>query len=479
MIRRIVFVGSPQTKALAQAYRSEVADDTKDEVAFVGVDALMRDAAQRAVGSANVLVMEVGASGDSVQQSLLPPNADIIRVPAVSAEFLWPFAGRPHPRNTGSFPMPDGPYPAGHGDSFLDRMMQEGVGEDEAVARYLALDIAAEGDLEGRLSRRLEQQAALDKVAGTDLADFIGNRFREAHLFATTDRPRLPLFKRIAAAVFGKLGSPDEAAQGLRTVPLSSGSQPIHPGVLAHFRMAMPPGGHRYPMLDEGRFTFEEYCRRYLRFEWNEALHRGIALARSDPQAAIPQLRAGLERSPDSRAGKRALKLATHAKEASSAVTATAAVAPEQPNPAAAGQTGRGLTMFAPKASPASETPAPLDPGPADDGVSAAAMREEAPPTGYVELPPAGEQPPTSEPKLPLLGNAGDRYTPLPPSLDMIAVLPGLLQGNSGNTAQEREFAAMPESMPPPPLRPMLPPELQAEPVKPGLFAKLTRFFRS
>ena len=478
MIRRIVFVGGPQTKALARAYRSEVADDTKDEVAFVGIDALMRDAAQRVVGSTNVLVLEVGAAGDSVQQSLLPPNADIIRVPAVSADFLWPVAGRAHPRNTGSFPMPDGPYPAGHGDSFLDRMMQEGVGEEAAIARYLALDIAAEGDLDGRLSRRLDQQAALDTSAGTDLADFIGNRFREAYLFATMDRPRLKLFKRIAAPLFRKLGSPDEAAQGLRTVPLLSGSQPIHPGVLAHFRMAMPPGGHRYPMLDEGRFTFEEYCRRYLRFEWNEALHRGIALARTDPQAAIPELREGLERSPESRAGKRALKLATEAMAASSAVAGIAAVAAEQPDPAAAGQTGRGLTMFAPKASPASEAPVLPDRGPAGGGVSPAAMREEAPPTGYVALPPAGEQPPTQV-KLPPSNNAGDRSTPLPPLLDLIAVLPGLLQGNSGNSTQEREFAAMPETMPPPPLRPMLPPELQGEPMKAGLLAKLARFFRN
>ena len=283
-------------------------------------------------------------------------------------------------------------------------------------------------------------------------------------------------------------------------VPLLMEAQPIHPGVLTHFGMSVPQAGHRYPMLDEGRFTFEEYCRRYLCFEWNEALHQGIALARTDPEAAIPKLQEGLQRSPDSRAGKRALKLATEALAPSTALvpvasgeTAPEPEPPEEPftlahvkSPAAAPQTGRGLTMFAPPGRPASElavvpqrVPVDADAAdakPADQGVSAHAMREEAPPAGYVELPPAGEEPPA--PKLPPPTAAPNRYTPLAPSLDLIEVLPRLLHGDGRMTTPEREFASMPETMPPPPSRPMLPPELQAEPVRQGLLARLSRFFK-
>jgi hypothetical protein len=39
--------------------------------------------------------------------------------------------------------------------------------------------------------------------------------------------------------------------------------------------------------------------------------------------------------------------------------------------------------------------------------------------------------------------------------------------------AAEKPFAAMPETMPPPPLRPVLPPELHPEPIKTSLISRI------
>jgi hypothetical protein len=57
-----------------------------------------------------------------------------------------------------------------------------------------------------------------------------------------------------------------------------------------------------------------------------------------------------------------------------------------------------------------------------------------------------------------------NRYEPLPPSAELIEVLPRMLPSTRGlASTADAPFNAMPETMPPPPLRPVLPPELQPE----------------
>ena len=59
------------------------------------------------------------------------------------------------------------------------------------------------------------------------------------------------------------------------------------------------------------------------------------------------------------------------------------------------------------------------------------------------------------------------------PESDLIDVLPRLLPVfNDLSTAVDRPYDSMPEVMPPPPLRPILPPETGEEPVKQGLLAR-------
>jgi hypothetical protein len=422
MTRRIVFAGGAQMRALARAYRGE-AGESGNTINFVDTDLLRRENAKRAIATASTLVVEVGDGGELVPAAMIPEKAEVLRVPQVRADFLWPFAGRPHPRNVGSTQMPEGPYPAEHGDSFLDRMLEEGVSEDEAVERYLALDVAREADLDALLEGRLARQEALDQATGYDLADFIQNRFRGTYLFASRERPRLPLFRRVTAILFQRLGAGEAAGLRVRQVPFAGSMQPIHPGVLAHFGMTTPPADRRYPMLDEGTFTFEDYCHRYVRFAWNEALHQGIALARTDPTAAIPILRQGLAISPDSRGGRRALRLAL------------------------------GTV-----------------PGEAEADGEAAAYEAGAEENDELEQPgPQAMEAPSPE---------AEPYT-APPVPELIGTRPVLLEQEGALAASlDRPFASMPEMMPPPPLAPELMPELEPvapEPPRRGFFSKLLK----
>jgi hypothetical protein len=558
MTKRVVFAGAGQAKALAKAYRLDVALDTDEDVFFIGAESIGRDAARKVIGAADVLVTDLAAHGPSVPDDMVQVGTLRIAVPVAVCDFLWPFASGAHPRNAYAPGLPDGPYPAGFGDSWLDGMAAEGVDEDTAVARYLALDIAAAGGLDGSLQASLGMLARLDAATGFDLADFIDDRFRKQSLFATRDRFALTLFRHVAARLFGQMGVAGSRISLLSDTYFPSGAMPIHPGVLAHFGIEQPPPGYRYPVLDEGFFTFEEYCRRYLRFEYNKLLHAAIAKAESNPSEAIPQLRLALETSPDSHAGQRALDRAERAFSdssmlpplalSSSAAAARAAppppveatappppAAPPAPEPdrAPAARTapspqaplspalvpraafGSALVARAPRSLDTDEaTAAPPDPNHAtmpafgltawqrpnaasfEPGEDASAIpfslfpgpqqnpaampppsvNELLPePQSYVELPLTPFEPNmsmTSSVSMPMTHT--DRYKPLAPADHLIPLLPRMLPNTRLMAeAAEKPFAAMPETMPPPPLRPVLPPELHPEPIKTSLISKI------
>ncbi len=519
MTRRVVFAGGVQARALAKAYRLDIAGDSDEDVFFIGTEALVREAAHRVIATADIVVTELTQAGETVADHLIPASAERVTVPVVQAEFLWPYAGSPHPRNAGTDALREGPYPADFGDIFLDTMMAEGVGEDEAIRRYLALDIATEAGLNELLDSTLNALATLDARSGFDLAGFVAAEFRQQNLFATTQRLRLPLFRHIAGCVFSRMGVERVRAEALIEAPFTPGAMPIHPGVLRHFGMAAPLPDHRYPVLDEGTFTFEQYCRRYMRYEWNEALHAAMKLAESNPADAIPLLRRALDISPGSRAGQLALEDAERVAAERAGVAPlvipsdTQAATPEgpiyapvdealpdnqaasglmpgslpvQPTPPAAAEapfyspTGLGKLAFNGTEPGAFDNPVPGALPPASvfdpekpDFVIAGAEDEVPEQQPYVELPlytSFGEPPPPPPPK----PASGNRYVPLPPSSELIEVLPRMLPDTRGlANIVDGPFSAMPETMPPPPLRPVLPPELQPDGEPKGLVARL------
>ena len=511
MTRRIVFAGGVQAKALAKAYRLDVADGRDEDVFFIGAESMAREAAHRVIAAADVVVTEMGEHGDTVPDNLVPGRAVLVGLPLVCADFLWPFAGRPHPSNRPTEALADGPYPDDFGDSHLDSLLAKGTPPEEAVQEYLATDVAGLVDLDGMLADRLRLQAALDTRAGTDLALLIEARFRGRPLFASRHRLHLDLFRHVAAHVFDRVGADPARAFKLNETYFPPGEMPIHPSVLRHFGITAPLADHRYPVLDEGDFTFEEYCYRYINYTWNERLHEALALAEISPSDAIPALRQALEGSPGSRAGQAALARAERAVSdlsmlpppagldeqgpASSRALALAAPPPAPANPEPA-QTGAlvaaqaaawpteadtrpmlsggswsapvrqaaGAGQISDPALPTVTIPTTLIPGTAGTGPE---------PQAYVELPlsynghdvPAVVEAPPQAP---------DRYTPLPPAHDLIEVLPRMLAGTRGLPgADDGPFATMAETMPPPPLRPVLPPEIPAEPARRGLLAKL------
>lgn len=297
-----VFVGGPAMQALARFARMHI----NTRLATHLMPLRTPSGARVWPDGTAIVVMEVDDRFDPVPKAELPVGARVLRFPALTADFLWPFAGQPHPLNRGRFSLRGGPYPGELGDRYLDRLKSEWLDDEEVVRRYLALDLGETG-LDRRLEARLATLRRLDKQCGTSMADVVEPGFRTEWLFATRNRPAPALLRHYAMRLsqFLGLGTPEE--KSLAQIDAPRVYAPLHPSVIRHFELPYVTPETTYPINDEGRFTFEEHCRRYLSFTWNERLHRGLRQAASDPAAALADLEAGLAISPGSERGRQAL----------------------------------------------------------------------------------------------------------------------------------------------------------------------------
>ena len=66
MTRRVVFAGGTQAKALAKAYRLDIAADRDEDVFFIGAESLAREAAHRVIASADIMVNGACTTGTAI-----------------------------------------------------------------------------------------------------------------------------------------------------------------------------------------------------------------------------------------------------------------------------------------------------------------------------------------------------------------------------------------------------------------------------
>ena len=268
---RVAFIGGTQAMRLALAYiRPDPA--TRDAI-------WLRD---RAVGSPENEERLRGADKIVWLAPVAPPpdfealdlSAELISLPELQLDFLWPFAGQPHIANTPDELYPDGPFPADLGDAWLNRAL-EGPQLPEAIADlYLALDVARVIDLDRMRDLALEAQAARDKLIGVDFASRIAEGFRRRPLFISPRAPAPELFDLLAEAAFARLG-----AAYVRAPAPAVRQLPIHPGVAAHFGLDWTQD--RSQAWGEA-VDFAEYVRRYLAYAEGPELERGLALMAAD-----------------------------------------------------------------------------------------------------------------------------------------------------------------------------------------------------
>ncbi len=298
---------------LAQLFRRFVAALTGQNVRFVHAEHAAGDADLRAIATADVVVAQLFNVAKRNTAEAMRADARKIEFPSIFAGFLWPFSGQGgHPANEASPFHRDGPYPSEYGDTFLNRLVAEGVPAREALERYLALDIAGVAHLDRLCELHIAAQASRDERTGFAFARVIEARFRDERLFLTTSHPTLPLLLPLLRGVFERLDAPAElterAARAQRVTPFPPSELPFHPGVIGHFGLRFVDARSRYRYEQEGRFTFAEFVLRYMECAWNEELVEGLTLARgADAERAHDVLGGALLRSPESATGWRVL----------------------------------------------------------------------------------------------------------------------------------------------------------------------------
>jgi tetratricopeptide (TPR) repeat protein len=305
--RNIVFFGNCQASALASLYRD--AFGAIDETTVTYMSSYEETAgAKQALAQADALVVQEFDFPSPIKLSDIGVGAKRIAFPSAVAGFLWPFGSKTHPRNEPRPFLQTGPYPAQMGDGFLNRLMADNVPTDDAVQQYLELDVVKRANLDRLHELFMDRQKQRDSRTGFDLASVIESQFRDEPLFLTPDHPTMRIFREVTLGVFDFLGvastDTEVALDHLRFAPFPREGLPIHPAVARHFGMSWANENTRYHFLSEGKFTFEEYIRRYYEYDWNSDLQEGLWLsAQSDHALALEKLDAGLTRSPNSLTG--------------------------------------------------------------------------------------------------------------------------------------------------------------------------------
>jgi Flp pilus assembly protein TadD len=310
--RRIVFIGNCQLAVMAALYQRYVAGGFGDILKVVASYEDLTPEAAAAIEQADLVIeqlLDLSAQADTAGLAATAPR---IFVPVVTAAFLWPFTGQAHPSNTPYPFMPIGPYPGEAGDSYLNRLILANTDPAEAVTAYEALDVKSRVNLDRLYELVMDRQRSRDAATGYRIADVIEAHFRTEQVFLTPYHPNTRVAVTLAAQLFRQLGACeddiDRMRSGTRITPFPKDETPLHPSVCRHWGLDFVAPGRRYRFLREGSFTFREYALRYMRYEWNDALEKGLFYNHSgNLDAALALLKVGVTRSPDSAEGHAAL----------------------------------------------------------------------------------------------------------------------------------------------------------------------------
>jgi len=308
--RNIVFLGNCQAQSLAAIYQRFFALDQEDAVFYADSQLfrMERHAVYAMLGKADVVVNQIFDFQPQIPRSAIASDAVIVDFPAVIASFYWPHASQPHILTPEGFANP--PYPAQLGDRYLNNLISKGFTPEDALDKYLNLNIAKMTGIDRLFELYMDRQKSRDDESGCDVAAYFETSFRSEHMFLTPDHPNLGVFGVLAQHVYGRLGigsgKIDAALARLSETPFPRLALPIHPKVIDHFKLSFADSDTVYPFFDEGGFNFSDYVLRYMGYVWNPDLRKALYGNLPAAERAV-ELQAALQQSPRSAEGWRIL----------------------------------------------------------------------------------------------------------------------------------------------------------------------------
>ena len=310
--RQIVLIGNCQMQAMAGLHKRFVAGRSGDILEHVPSYQDLSDQHRAAIQRADLVVEQLFDLKQNADTEAVPTTTPRIFIPMVTAAFLWPFAGSPHPKNTFHPFLAGGPY-GGEAAEFLSQPAHPGRHRSGRSRR----DLREPGRQQPRQSqppvRNRHGPAALPRRGGR-LPD---RRPHGAALPHRTDipqplppqcphrdRPRQPVLR--ATGRRARRNRPHARLHADHAVP--QGRTPVPPKRLPPLRVDFVTPDRRYRFMNEGTFTFREYALRYMRYEWNDALEEGMYLSQTGKlDEARERLTVSIQRSPLAAAAYNAL----------------------------------------------------------------------------------------------------------------------------------------------------------------------------
>ncbi|TWB13013.1 WcbI family polysaccharide biosynthesis putative acetyltransferase [Nitrospirillum bahiense] len=313
MTRKIVFIGNCQTNNIHRLFAEQVALSTGDEVHFVPCFVGLSEKSEAALVDADIIVSQMLDSVQAVNLDMLMRDnkidsaAQIIEFPLVSGRFLWPYACAMHVLNHHLPYYYQGPFPEEYGDSYLNKKILQESELSKISDEYQRLDVAERMNLDRLYEIYIDSLKRKDEKAGFSCAEYIGKNLRKERLFKTATGLARPLYLHLASELFEKLGVEraliERVSSNCWSPPVAHIESPIHPSVARHFKMDFLNEDSRYLYFTGERMTFREYVDRYLKYEYNDPLFRGMyggdwdSSSKSGRQRRIAQIRIGVQSS--------------------------------------------------------------------------------------------------------------------------------------------------------------------------------------
>lgn len=186
------------------------------------------------------------------------PDMKAIRIPYVTSLIYWPTQGLEPFWLLRRGPTAYIPFPC----LTLNRMLEEGLGAEEAFRAYRDMDLGEEKDLDLVLAGQLDYLR--QKGAGTifDFAAYTEANFRTRRLFHIVNHPSIDYFVMMAERILEELGF-EGGVEAPQADPFGVQQTPVHPSVIRHFGLTWCTPDSLFTSFDR-RFDFAGYLRLYI-----------------------------------------------------------------------------------------------------------------------------------------------------------------------------------------------------------------------
>jgi hypothetical protein len=223
--------------------------------------------------------------GAPLKEIPTPPGCRRVRFPPLFMSTLWPFMARDPRSEVAMKPWcNEGPYPAYISNRLILEILRDEKDLDRVYERFMAIKIKDHVDLDRLHDLTMLKIRRLDRESDVVVGNFIESSFTSKRLFLVQIHPAGPMLRHFYEETFRCLDlkpPPERPAELEASRGIGSYDAPIHPDIVEHFGLTWAQG-LKYRHYAEGHFSYEEFIRRYIRFEWTMLFYLGVHLAQDN-----------------------------------------------------------------------------------------------------------------------------------------------------------------------------------------------------